>query len=210
MANIKHILFDLGNVLLDLNLDQTEEAFRDLLQEEFEEAYLTYESEQLFDRFEAGKISPFEFVRGMRAATQVPLTDDDVIDSWNAMLVGIPAERMAWLRDLGRQYDLYLLSNTNALHMQWLDEHLREVHNSSLGDFRSIFKNSYFSFQIQLRKPQVGIFRHVLEDAGIEAENTLYIDDRADNIGAAAELSFQTYQHQPEKEVALELERILT
>lgn len=210
MAATKHLLFDLGNVLLDLDFSRTEESFRELLQEDFEEAYLAYEARQLFEDFELGDISPFEFVRGMRASTEVPLTDDDVIDSWNALLLGIPKARLEWLQSLRTHYDLYLLSNTNALHMMWFDEHLRDVHNSSLDKFKAIFKDCFLSYQLRMRKPQVRIFRHVLEQAGIPADKTLYIDDRRDNIQAARQLGFQIYQHAPQKEVAQELAHILS
>ena len=97
MSTIKNVIFDLGNVLLDLHLNQTEEAFREILQEDFEDAYIKYESERLFERLEVGKISPFEFVNGMRSATSVPVTDDEVIDGWNAMLAGVPSARIDFL-----------------------------------------------------------------------------------------------------------------
>jgi putative hydrolase of the HAD superfamily len=210
MSAIKNILFDLGNVLLDLKIDRTEEAFRELLQEDFEKAYLTYEGEQLFERFEVGQISPFEFVRGMRAAAQVPLTDDDVIDSWNALLEGIPTPRMEWLQGLSSGYDLYLLSNTNALHMMWLDEYLHDAHGSSLDTFKSIFQHCFLSYQIRMRKPESEVFQYVLEQAGIKPEETLFVDDRLDNIQAARGLGYQTYQHRPDLEIARELEKILS
>jgi len=201
MEKIKNIVFDLGNVLLDLNFSHTEEAFRELLQEDFEEAYLAYEAAQLFERLEIGKISPFEFVNGMRAATEVPLTDDDIIDAWNAILQGISKERLQWLKNLKADYKIYLLSNTNAIHILWLDEYLQDTHQQNLANFLDLFDAHFLSFQLKMRKPDTSIFQHVLSETGIKAAETLFIDDRQDNVATAAGLGFQTYQHAPSKEI---------
>lgn len=205
MAAIKNILFDLGNVLLDLHLDKTEEAFRDLLQEEFEDAYLKYEADRLFERLEVGKISPFEFIKGMCSAADVPMSDDDVIDSWNALLGDLPMARLDFLKQLAQNYKIYLLSNTNAIHMMWLNDYLREQYDLRMRDFTDLFSKHYFSFEIQLRKPHKAIFAYVIQDAGIDPAETLYVDDREDNIQTARELGFQTYHHNPQVDIITSL-----
>jgi putative hydrolase of the HAD superfamily len=209
MSEIKNIVFDLGNVLLDLNLDKTETAFRDLLQEEFETAYLKYESDRLFERFEVGRISPFEFVNGMRSAANVPITDDDVIDGWNALLGEMPKSRIDFLKDVAQHYNIYLLSNTNAIHMMWLDEYLEDNHQMKMQDFINLFKKHYFSFQIQLRKPDAKIYEYIIKDSGINPAETLFVDDRKDNIKAAKAFGFQTYLHDPRMNIASVLEQEL-
>lgn len=202
MSEIKNIVFDLGNVLLNLNLDKTETAFRDLLQEEFETAYLKYESNRLFERLEIGRISPFEFIKGMRSATEVPLTDDEVIDGWNALLGEMPKSRIDFLKKIGQQYNIYLLSNTNAIHMMWLDEYLQDQFDMSIQDFTKLFKKHYFSFQVQMRKPDTNIYEYVIQDSGINPAETLFIDDREDNIKTAKDCGFHTYLHDPRMDVA--------
>lgn len=202
MSEIKNIVFDLGNVLLDLNLDRTETAFRELLQEEFETAYLKYESNRLFERLEIGRISPFEFIKGMRSAAEVPITDDDVIDGWNALLGDMPKSRLDFLKAIGQKYNIYLLSNTNAIHMMWLDEYLQDHHQMSIQDFTRLFKKHYFSFQIQMRKPDTNIYEYVIQDSGINPKESLFIDDREDNVKAAKACGFQTYQHDPRMNIA--------
>lgn len=200
-AKIKNILFDLGNVLLDLHLDKTEEAFRDLLQEEFETAYLKYEADRLFERLEVGKITPFEFLQGMRSAADVPMSDDDIIDGWNALLGDLPMTRIDFLKELGKEYNIYLLSNTNAIHMLWLNDYLREQYDMRIQDFTNLFKKHYFSFQVQMRKPTKAIFDYVIRDAGIDPFLTLFVDDRKDNINTAREMGFQTYHHSPQADI---------
>ena len=202
MSEIKNIVFDLGNVLLDLNLDKTETAFRELLQEEFENAYLKYESNRLFERLEVGRISPFEFVNGMRSAAEVPITDDEVIDGWNALLGEMPKSRIDFLKEMGKKYNIYLLSNTNAIHMMWLDEYLKEHYQMSIQDFTQLFKKHYFSFQLQMRKPDADIYKHLIEDSGINPAESLFVDDREDNIKTARACGFQTYLHDPRMNIA--------
>lgn len=209
MSEIKNIVFDLGNVLLDLNLDKTETAFRELLQEEFETAYLKYESNRLFERLEVGRISPFEFIKGMRSATEFPITDDEVIDGWNALLGDMPQSRIDFLKELGQNYNIYLLSNTNAIHMMWLDEYLQEHYEMSIQDFTKLFKKHYFSFQVQMRKPDVDIYEHVIQDSGIDPAVSLFIDDREDNIRTAKACGFQTYLHDPRMNIASVLSKEL-
>lgn len=208
-ATIKNILFDLGNVLLDLHLDNTEEAFRDLLQEEFETAYLKYEADRLFERLEVGKISPFEFIQGMRSAAEVPMSDDDIIDGWNALLGDLPRARIDFLKEMSQEYNIYLLSNTNAIHILWLNDYLREHYDMRMEDFTKLFKKHYFSFQLQLRKPNPAIFEYVIQDAGIDPQETLFVDDGEANIKTARTLGFQTYLHKPQVDIMASLPKKL-
>ena len=209
MNTIKNIVFDLGNVLLDLHLNKTEEAFRELLQEEFEPAYLKYEADRLFERLEIGVISPFEFITGMRAATSVPITDEEVLEGWNALLGDLPKQRIDLLRELAENYRIFLLSNTNAIHMMWLNEYLEDNYNLTIQDFTDLFEKHFFSFQIKLRKPQAEIFQYILDQTQINAAETMLVDDRLDNIEAAKKLGFQTFQHDPANEISSVLPELL-
>ncbi len=201
MASIKNIVFDLGNVLLDLHLNKTEEAFRELLQEDFEDAYIKYEADRLFERLEIGKLSAFEFVKGMRSATEVPLNDDEIIDGWNALLGDLPQARLDLIKELSADYKVYLLSNTNAIHIDWLGEYLEENRGISLTDFTNMFEKHYFSYELQLRKPHAAIYKHLLEDAAINPAETLFIDDREDNTTGAEQLGIQTLLFDPNQDL---------
>ncbi|MEO0338413.1 MAG: HAD family phosphatase [Bacteroidota bacterium] len=209
MATIKNIVFDLGNVLLDLHLSKTEEAFRELLQEDFEDAYIKYEADRLFERLEIGKISSFEFVKGMRSATEVPLNDDEIIDGWNALLGDLPQGRLDLIKALSQDYKVYLLSNTNAIHMESLDEYLQENRGISLEDFTNLFEKHYFSYELQLRKPNAAIYKYLIEDAGIDPAETLFIDDREDNTTGAEQLGIQTLLFDPKSNLIETVEAFL-
>ena len=46
---------------------------------------------------------------------------------------------------------------------------------------------------INLRKPNADIFEFVAKDAGIDPQETLFIDDLENNIATAAQLGFKTH-----------------
>lgn len=207
MKKIKNIIFDLGNVLLDLDWERTERAFRDMLQEEYDAALLRYESERLFELLEVGRITPEEFVRKMQQATRRPIDEKRIIDSWNTILAGLPPARLNWLRELGQKHPLYLLSNTNAIHIQWLHAHLQEQAGMTIHDFNALFVKSYYSFKINLRKPNREIYEYVLADAGLRAEETLFIDDMEENILSARTVGLRTIHHQAGTEIMEVFER---
>ena len=207
MKKIKNIIFDLGNVLLDLDWERTERAFRNMLQEEYEAALLRYESERLFELLEVGKITPEEFVQQMQRTTRRPLEEKTIIESWNTILAGLPPARLHWLRRLGQKYDLYLLSNTNAIHIEWLHGHLQERAGMTIHDFNALFVKPYYSFEINLRKPDREIYEFVLADAGLRAEETLFIDDLEENILSARTVGLRTIHHRAGSEIMEVFER---
>jgi len=207
VKKIKNIIFDLGNVLLDLDWERTERAFRELLQEEYEAALRRYESERLFELLEVGKITPEEFVQRMQQTTRRPIDEKAIIHSWNTILVEIPAARLQWLQELSQQYSLYLLSNTNAIHIEWLHVHLQEQAGMTIRDFNALFVKPYYSFEINLRKPNREIYEYVLADAGLRPEETLFVDDTEENILSAQAVGLQTIHHRAGTEIIEVLER---
>ena len=125
-----------------------------------------------------------------------PLSIRHLKEAWNAMLLQIPPQRFEMLSRLKEKYHVYLLSNTNKTHVDWVDGYLKTVYGFSIQDFdKRFFHKSYYSHLIHLRKPNDNIYEFVLQDAGIKAENTLFIDDNAHNIEGAKRLGLQTILH---------------
>ena len=112
------------------------------------------------------------------------------------MLLQIPVHRFTMLRRLKEKYNVFLLSNTNETHINWVDGYLRTVYNFTIEDFDArYFHKSYYSHLINLRKPNTNIYDYVLQDAGLKAEETLFIDDNFHNIEGAKKVGLQTYLH---------------
>ncbi|MDE7149834.1 MAG: HAD-IA family hydrolase [Bacteroidales bacterium] len=134
-----------------------------------------------------------------KAAANAPhatetLTDDALIQAWNAMLLPFPEAHLPLLDAYGQRYRLFLLSNTNALHIRYVEQDFQSRFPGRK-PFLQHFEQAYLSHELHLRKPQPEIYTHVLRDAALRPEETLFIDDRAENIAAAATLGIRTHLH---------------
>lgn len=190
ITGIRHIIFDLGGVLLNLNYSLTEEAFVRAGVTNFGELYSQLQQTDLFDRWETGRMGREEFVAAMQAAATVPITEQQVLDAWNAMLLDFPIRRLQILQQLRNHYDLFLLSNTNEIHEEVFNGTLMRDHGiPHIGVF---FDKVYMSHRIGMRKPMPEVFARVLEENGLEAAHTLFIDDSPQHIAAAKLAGIQT------------------
>lgn len=106
-----------------------------------------------------------------------------VIDAWNAMLLDIPAARLEHLKQLGKQYRLIFLSNTNPLHIEWVDRFLMERHR--IDNFKAISADVFYSHELQDRKPNASIFQKILDKLKVKAAESLFFDDNIENIETA-------------------------
>src|SRR5690242_15343341 len=148
MEKIRAIIFDLGGVLLNIDYSLTEQAFVGLGIPHIARLFNQHHSGTLFSDLETGRITPEVFFQAVKAESSLPLTDQQVTDAWNAMLLDFPPERIAFLRELGRRYDLYLLSNTNALHFEAFSRLLQEA---GLPPLETLFRKVYYSHLINAR-----------------------------------------------------------
>ncbi len=195
------IIFDLGGVLLNLNFSRSIEAFTRLgfknVQQELSKllhAHPTPGNENIFHLYEKGLIDSSRFRDGLRRMAGNDIADSDIDMAWTAMLLDIHPENASILEKLKDSYRLFLLSNTNAIHIETL---LKARKNGVLfSDLVRLFRKVYYSHEVNMRKPDKEIFEHVIRDAGLKAENSLFIDDSIPNIEAAGETGLQVYHHQ--------------
>lgn len=179
----KAILFDLGGVLLNLDYQRTEDAFIALGLVDFRERYSQLAQTDLFDRFEVGNISAFHFVNRLLDLLPSGTNANQVVHAWNAMILDFPADRLAWLKELGEQYDIYLLSNTNELHIPAVRRSLEQAVGHQ--NLEVYFKGTYFSSEIKRRKPDVSTFQWFAEKHGLLPEDVLFIDDSPQHVEGA-------------------------
>lgn len=190
IEGIRHIIFDLGGVILNIDYKLTEKAFVDAGITDFPALYSQLRQTDLFDKLEVGGMSGDEFVRELQKAGPAGITEAQVLAAWNAMLLDFPLRRLQILQQLRTYYDLFLLSNTNEIHEAAFNDILmRERGLPNLGVF---FDKVYLSHRVGLRKPNKEIFQRVLDDNGLKPEHTLFIDDSPQHIAAAKELGIQT------------------
>ena len=181
-------MFDLGGVILDIDVQATLRRFYEL---GFPAELMQYPhsmTTDLFYKYETGKISTEEFRDEIRQITGLDVADKDVDEAWNAMIVRIPAERTQLLKVLAVRYDLYMLSNTSALHTPVFEKMYLDASGIAMHE---VFKKIYYSFEIGCHKPDLEAWEFLIGDAGIRPEETLFLDDNIHNIKASQELGFQ-------------------
>jgi putative hydrolase of the HAD superfamily len=202
MAAIRNILFDFGNVLIDIDIPRTEASLRALLGEEYDSVKKQLDRRDIFHRYEIGQIGEESFLWAFQhAAKKLMLQPRNLLEAWNSMLLGIPSHRLSFLTDLADSFRLFMFSNTNASHIAWVHHHLRSVHG--IGDFEErFFTKVYYSHLIGRAKPEVEAYRYILADADIPGEETLFIDDNEANIHGAADAGLLTLHHHAGAEIA--------
>lgn len=178
MKKIKNIIFDLGNVLFPISGQATFDLFTQNGVKNILDKYKILIDSGLFDNFELGTISQNEFRKGLNNIFEVNLSDEVFDNCWNAMIASYPEKNNPFLENLKTEgYNLYILSNTNKTHVEYLEP---------MAKWREgLFTKIYYSNEIHLRKPDRECFEFVINDAGIIADETVFIDDRAENIEGA-------------------------
>jgi putative hydrolase of the HAD superfamily len=190
IAGIKHIIFDLGGVILNIDYKLTEKAFIDAGIPDFPELYSQLRQSDLFDKFEVGGMGRETFIEELRKASHRDITDEAILNAWNAMLLDFPVRRLQILQQLHLYYDLFLLSNTNEVHEDAFNRILMDSHGiPNIGVF---FDKVYLSHKVGMRKPNREIFQRVLDDNGLKPHETLFIDDSPQHIAGAKEVGIQT------------------
>lgn len=190
IKGIRHIIFDLGGVLINLDYNLTEKAFIELGLHNFNELYSQLKQTTIFDDLETGRIERSGFVTAIQEISGKTFTEEQVYNAWNAMLLDFPVRRLQILQQLRLHYDLILLSNTNDIHEEAFNKILHQSHGiPNIGVF---FDKVYLSHRVGMRKPDKEIFQRILDDTGFKPGETLFIDDSPQHIAGAALLGIQT------------------
>lgn len=194
---IKNILFDFGGVICDLNMQLTYDRFKEMGMHHFNTAYSVSEQEDIFRTYERGELSSGEFRDILKKLFDQPVTDTQIDEAWNAMLLDIPLPRVRLLEKLRPQYRTFILSNSNEIHYHHYLQNFRL--QTGYNNFEELVEKTYFSFKIHLQKPGKEIFDFVIRDSGILPEETLFIDDSTPNTETAKKMGFQVWRLKAEK-----------
>ncbi len=191
MCMIKNIAFDFGGVIFDLDYEGAIAAFRQMGLPDADQRLDRYHQRGIFEDLESGRIGPEAFIQALQPLCTRPLTMDAVRTAWLGY-VGAPVneQKLAYLDELRRRgYRTFLLSNTNPFVQSWAESASFSASGRPLGSF---LEKCYTSYEVGIMKPDEGIFRHMLSDAAIRPEETLFLDDSPANIAAAEALGIQT------------------
>lgn len=191
-SKIKNVVFDLGGVLINLDFDNCLNAFRKAGFRDIEKQACQFRGKDFFSQFELGEISPEEFRKAIRKEVSEALSDHEIDDMWNLMLLDIPREKLDLLLKLREHYMVYLLSNTNRIHWDYACEQMFCYRGFRVNDF---FEDIFLSFEMHKAKPEKDIYEQMMKEANILPEETFFIDDSAINCQAAISLGIQSYHY---------------
>jgi glucose-1-phosphatase len=182
---IEAIIFDLGDVFLNLNYQASVEAFKKLGLTDWNEDLKTNAI-----LFETGKIDEFKFLEAVQKhLPNAELTE--IREAWNAIIGDFPLERLEFLEKLQNKYDIFLLSNTNPTH---IDKFEHRVGLTFAREFYAHFNKIYFSYEMKVRKPDTAVFNLILQQNNLKPSKTLFVDDTLEHIEAAKTLGINTWQ----------------
>jgi putative hydrolase of the HAD superfamily len=186
---IRNIIFDLGGVFIDIHYHKTRDAFMALGVADFDALFQQSYSNPLFARLEKGEISPEDFYDAFRLETGLQVSNAQIANAWNAMLGEFRPGAVALLPNLRSQYRLFLLSNTNEIHHAAFSQQYQQQFGHAFDDH---FEKAHYSHTLGQRKPDVACYQAVLQLHGLEAAETLFIDDTPTNIAGAREAGLHT------------------
>ena len=188
---IKNIIFDLGGVVLDIDENI---VYKELEKMGIRTSELAHSKEfmDIMSKFDTGIYTAPTFRKKTKAILgQEKMTDQKFDSIWNSMLLDIPRERIAALEQIRKHYKIFLMSNSNEIHY---DLYVRDLQlRFGYNEFDELFNKSYFSFAEHLEKPNPRFFELILDHEHLLPEETLFIDDTAENINVAKSLGINTY-----------------
>lgn len=199
----KNIIFDLGGVLLNIDYSLVTKAFSALGLSNFDELYSKAHQTKLFDLYEKGQISSEAFRNHVKTCFSTPIDDNTIDKAWNAMLLDLPPERLHLLQQLKTGHRTFLLSNTNDIHIQYINKYLQETFG--IAELSGYFEKVYLSYEVGMRKPDAEIFELVLSENNLDPNETLFIDDSIQHIEGAKKLGIHTYWLDVKKESVMDL-----
>lgn len=193
---INAIIFDFGDIFINLEKEKSIEEFKKL--------GLDGPNEELIaknDLFEKGQITELQFIESFQKF--IPNASlEEIIKAWNSIIGDFPLYRLEFLQMLSTRYRLFLLTNTDSIHINRFEH---KVGMSFYTDFYRCFEKVYYSYEMGMRKPQPEIFTTILNKHDLSPKRTLFVDDKKENTDAAEALGIQVWNLQVGKEDVVNL-----
>lgn len=204
--NRKALIFDMGGVLVDLDIEDCKRAFKeDLGFYRIDEIIDPCHQKGIYGDLEEGVISPDEFRKAVLAESRPGACPDDVDKAMWHILTGIEPYKVEMLKRLAQSYDLYMLSNNNAICLP----RSRRIFAEAGIPLEDMFRKCYFSFEMRALKPSEAFYKAVMEDIGTEPENMLFIDDSQKNVDGAVAAGLPAVYYEPGTDLEMLLDKVL-
>ncbi len=196
LKGIKNIIFDLGNVLIPLQIQKASEVFQNLMNNDLSPEAFIEKNGDAFQAYETGKISTSRFIETLRKDMNPEVTYEQIIDAWNMALGDFPARHVELVSKLRPHFHLFILSNTNELHAKRFETEVPGV--SHIGD---LFDGLHYSHIEGLRKPQPELYEKVIRKNDLVPSETLFADDLKENLEVAEKFGIKTLHVTPDVDI---------
>ena len=190
LEGIKNLLFDFGGVIISIDKSSAVKRFKEIGVDKIEDYLGEFRQEGIFLELEEGKITRDEFCDALRKLAGKEISNEDIDSGWMAFLTGIPPYKLQLLKDLRKDYNVYLLSNTNPVIMGWGNSPEFSPSGEPISAF---FDKMFFSYEIGHAKPEKESFEAVIKGTNLNPSETLFLDDGQSNLDVAQSLGFKTY-----------------
>jgi putative hydrolase of the HAD superfamily len=192
MQPFKNLIFDLGEVIIDIDYRQTITAFQKLAVVDFSTVVSYSAQNPVFDWYEKGQVTTGFFFDELRKYLRPGTTDKEIESAWNAIFQDFSPQKIELLKQLKTRYNTFALSNINEIHLASIDKAAQTKFGGAA--FSNFFQAAYYSNKIGLRKPEPEIYALLLEKEGLKAGETFFVDDKKENVEAACKFGIHAYQ----------------
>lgn len=201
---MKNIIFDLGNVVIDINLNETYKELAKLSKDfSWEDGERLLKEKQIWANYEKGHYSDAEFRDLLRQELNITASDEEIDRAFNALLLDIDPKRIALIKRLGQKYNTYVLSNTSNIHIIEVNKILERCTGEKR--LEDLFDKLFLSYEMGKAKPHTDIYEAVLKEAGLNPAETLFLDDMLPNLEGAAKVGIQVKQIIPNEFTILDM-----
>ncbi|MAJ51529.1 MAG: hypothetical protein CMB82_07940 [Flammeovirgaceae bacterium] len=192
LKDIETIIFDLGEVIIDLDSKRVIDQFQKYSDKSAKDIIrLISKSQDLVD-YEMGKITDTDFCQVVNELLSTELSQTSFEAIWNSFLGNISLDKLHLMLELKKQFKVLILSNTNPIHQRAFDRRVGELIPSKM--MSEIVHEAYYSHELGLRKPDLLIYKKVIDLQNLNPTKTLFFDDRIENIIVAQDCGIQAIQ----------------
>ena len=196
---IKALIFDMGGVLVDLDIEDCKRAFKESIgYHDIDNIIDACHQKGIYGDLEEGRLSAEEFRAIVLAGSRPGAAAADVDEAMSHILVGIHPAKVQLLRELSEKYDLYMLSNNNAICLPFSSRMFDEAGIP----LKDIFIKCFFSFEMKALKPSAAFYKAVMREIGLPAEQMLFIDDSQKNVDGSIEAGLPAVYYEPGTDLA--------
>lgn len=204
--NRKALIFDMGGVLVDLDIEDCKKAFKEYLgYDRIDQIIDPCHQKGIYGDLEEGKLAAEEFRQIVLSESRPGSLAEDVDRAMWHILVGIEPSKISLLKRLAKEHDMYMLSNNNAICLP----RSRQLFAEAGAPLEELFCKCYFSFEMKALKPSEAFYKAVIEDIGGDPERMLFIDDSQKNVEGAIKAGLPAVYYEPGTDLDALLDKIL-